>query len=155
MSSCLRCPGSSPRSTPLGTSLACGESEYLIIKTFVDISSETICAWQSGTLLQCLTPIIHFGNKFCHLPLPSKFKSLETIHLVIRISSETKVSLFLIILPYSRVDERFSKGLFSAGFRWWGSWGPGVVRGPMCGHRMFREGVIDQTTSISTYHEYV
>ena len=120
MSSCLRCPGSSPRSTPLGTSLACGESEYLIIKTFVDISSETICAWQSGTLLQCLTPIIHFGNKFCHLPLPSKFKSSETIHLVIRISSETKVSLFLIILPYSRVDERFSKGLFSAGFRWWG-----------------------------------
>jgi len=26
----------------------------------------------------------------------------------------------------------------SAGFRWWGTWGPGVVGGPMCGYKMFR-----------------
>jgi len=26
----------------------------------------------------------------------------------------------------------------SAGFRWWGTWGPGVVGGPLCGYKMFR-----------------
>jgi len=26
----------------------------------------------------------------------------------------------------------------SAGFRWWGSWGQGVVGGPMCRYRIFR-----------------
>ena len=26
----------------------------------------------------------------------------------------------------------------SAGFRWWGAWGPGVVGGPKCGYKMFR-----------------
>jgi len=29
-------------------------------------------------------------------------------------------------------------GQSSAGFRWWGAWGPGVVGGPMCGCKMFR-----------------
>jgi len=25
----------------------------------------------------------------------------------------------------------------SAGFGWWGAWGPGAVGGPMCGYRIF------------------
>jgi len=29
-------------------------------------------------------------------------------------------------------------GEISAGFRWWGAWGPGVVGGPMCGYKMSR-----------------
>jgi len=45
--------------------------------------------------------------------------------------------------------------LGSAGFRWWGSCGPGVVRGYMCGYNMFRLGMTNELTSISTYHYYL
>jgi len=38
----------------------------------------------------------------------------------------------------------------SAGFRWWGAQGPDVVGGPMCGYRIFRYGMADEDTSIST-----
>ena len=30
--------------------------------------------------------------------------------------------------------------------------GPGVVVGPMCGYRIFRNGMADEATSISTDH---
>jgi len=40
----------------------------------------------------------------------------------------------------------------SAGFRWWGARGPGMVGGPMCGYRIFRRGMADEVTSISTDH---
>jgi len=36
-----------------------------------------------------------------------------------------------------------------------GFWGPDVVGGPMCGYKMFRWGMIDEVTSISTYDQYL
>jgi len=39
---------------------------------------------------------------------------------------------------FSGVGAEHAGGASSAGFRWWGAWGPGVVRGPMCGYRIFR-----------------
>jgi len=40
----------------------------------------------------------------------------------------------------------------SAGFRWWGAWGPDVVGGPIGGYKMFTQRMIDEVTSISPYH---
>jgi len=36
-----------------------------------------------------------------------------------------------------------------------GDRGPGVVGGPIFGYKMFEVGVIDEVTSISTYHQYL
>jgi len=38
----------------------------------------------------------------------------------------------------SASDEACEDENSSAGFRWWGAWGPGVVGDPMCGYKMFR-----------------
>jgi len=43
----------------------------------------------------------------------------------------------------------------SAGFRWWEAWDPGVVGSPMCGYRIFREGIIDEVTRISMDRYYL
>jgi len=34
--------------------------------------------------------------------------------------------------------DQISAIVVSAGFRWWGPAGPGVVGGPMCGYKIFR-----------------
>jgi len=39
---------------------------------------------------------------------------------------------------YTQQIENATHRCLSVGFRWWGAWGPGVVGGPMCGHKMFR-----------------
>jgi len=48
----------------------------------------------------------------------------------------------------------FKKALRSAPDLDGGGLGAGsdVVGGPMCGYKMFRKGMIDEVTSISTYH---